>query len=56
MLPKIIDTINRLKDERILTNYDILEIVNIYEYMIYKNKIKDPENILYKLKRRWYII
>lgn len=56
MLPKIIDTINRLKDEKILTNYDILEIVNIYEYMIYKNKIKDPENILYKLKRRWNTI
>lgn len=56
MLPKIIDTINILKNERILTNYDILEIVNIYEYMIYKNKIKDPKNILYELKRRCYII
>lgn len=56
MLPEIIDTISRLKNEGILTHCDILGIIDIYEYMISKNKIKDTNNILYKLKKRWYII
>lgn len=56
MLTKIIDTISRLKKEGILTHDDILEIIYIYEYMVYKNKIKDTDNILYKLKKRWCII
>lgn len=56
MLPKIIDTIVRLENERILNKNDIKEIIAIYTEVYQRGKIKvefKNENILEKLYNKY---
>ena len=49
MLPKIIDTINRLKADNIINNEDIKEINKIYNDMVENKKVIENKEILKKL-------
>lgn len=49
MLPKIIDTLNRLKRDNIINNEDIKEINKIYNDMVEKKKVVENKEILKKL-------
>ena len=56
MLPKVIDTIARLENEKILDKQDIREIIDIYTKACDNEKIKAEfknENILKKLREKY---
>lgn len=56
MLPKVIDTIARLENEKILDKHDIRKIIDIYTKACDDKKIKAEfknENILEKLRKKY---
>lgn len=56
MLPKVIDTIARLENQKILNKQDIKEIIDIYTKACDNEKIKAEfknENILEKLREKY---